>query len=289
MNTITVTTRHRRLLHVFNGIIGILLLLAILVLMRDVLTVAYQKTGKASLPRYTGPGSNAPTFQENEIIMKNNPFGLPPASLTPLSVSQGQPAARSDMTLIGTIAGRQKRGFAIFSDSGGRQEVYRVGDTIPGVGRLQGVESDKVSVKSADRLLEIPLADIVKITEVSPSQRGPRTSEFVRSIGGGTYIVDQRKVQDAIENPNQLMTDARLQPNFRDGRQEGFTLREVKQGGIYQSLGLQNGDVLLRINDYTITNPENALQAFTALRGMDRIQLDVLRDSAKMTLTYQIR
>lgn len=124
---------------------------------------------------------------------------------------------------------------------------------------------------------------------MKPSESSVMTSDFARSAGRGTFLVDQKKVLDALENPNQLMTDARLQPNIANGRQEGFILREVRNGGIYQSLGLQNGDVLLRINDYNISNPENALQAFTALRGMDRVQVDIMRGGQKMTMTYQIR
>ena len=85
------------------------------------------------------------------------------------------------------------------------------------------------------------------------------------------------------------MTDARFVPNFINGRQQGFELREVKPGGIYSSLGLQNGDVLLRINEFTISNPESALQAFTALKGIDRAQLDIIRGGSRMTMTYQIR
>ena len=90
-------------------------------------------------------------------------------------------------------------------------------------------------------------------------------------------------------NPAQMMTDARLRPNNVSGRDEGFILSEVKPGGIYQSLGLQDGDVLLRINDYDISNPERALQAFTALRGLDRVQIDLIRSGARMTMTYQIQ
>jgi general secretion pathway protein C len=78
-------------------------------------------------------------------------------------------------------------------------------------------------------------------------------------------------------------------PNIVDGKQKGFVLSEVKAGGIYQSLGLQNGDILLRINEYTISSPEAALQTFTALKGMDRVQLDIIRNGAKMTMTYQIK
>lgn len=102
-------------------------------------------------------------------------------------------------------------------------------------------------------------------------------------------MVDQRNVQQAISNPNQIMTDARLRPNVINGKQEGFTLSEVKPGGIYQSLGLQDGDVLLRINEYDISNPEKALQAFTALKGLERVQIDLIRAGSKMTMTYQIK
>jgi len=85
------------------------------------------------------------------------------------------------------------------------------------------------------------------------------------------------------------MTDARLLPNTVDGKQQGFSISEIKPNGIYQSLGLQNGDVLLRINDFNISSTESALQAFMALKGMDRVNLDIIRSGNKVTMTYLIR
>ncbi|MFN3396727.1 MAG: hypothetical protein ACK4Z9_08060, partial [Thermodesulfovibrionales bacterium] len=128
----------------------------------------------------------------------------------------------------------------------------------------------------------------VEISKLGSTKEQGATS-LVRSSGNNTFIVNQEGILHALENPSQLMTDARLQPNYVNGRQEGFMLREVRNGGIYQSLGLQNGDVLLRINNYDITNPEIALQAFTALKGMDRVGLDIIRNGTRMTLNYQIR
>lgn len=289
MDTRTRIANYHRLLTGINIFIGVVLIFFVLVLVRDVVKPGYKKIDKVLPARQADQGIKKKNIQEYESILKNNPFGIPAASLVPLSGSKEGAASRSDITLIGTVAGQKRNSFAIFSDSGGRQELYRIGEMIPGVGKLQSVDTDKVSIRGSGRVIDLPLADIVKITDVGPPEGGMRQSSFVRSVGEGTYIVDQKKVQQAIENPNQLMTDARLQPNFTDGKQEGYTLREVRNGGIYQSLGLQNGDVLLRINDYNISNPENALQAFTALRGMDRIQLNILRSGARMTLTYQIK
>jgi len=281
-----------RILTIANLLLVLLLTVFFLILVRDIITTRSAKIEKAPSRRPSGapfPASAKRPLQDYEVILRSGPFGLPSSPLVALSGSQEKGASTTDLTLIGTIAGQGGRNFAIFSDSTGKQEIYKVGETIPGAGKLEKVQSDKVLIRGNVKPLEIPIADIVKITEVAPSPGIAKPSEFARNVGAGAYIVDQKKVQQAIESPNQLMTDARLQPNFVNGKQEGFTLREVRAGGIYQSLGMQNGDVLLRINDYNISNPESALQAFTALRGMDRIQLDILRNGSKTTLTYQIR
>jgi general secretion pathway protein C len=167
------------------------------------------------------------------------------------------------------------------------QEVFKVGEPVLGFGTLSDVKTDRVRISGGEETLELLLADVAEEKASSASPGNSRM--FARKIGKGMYIVDQRKVQQAIENPTQMMTDARLRPHIRNGREEGCLLSEVKTGGIYHSLGLRNGDVLLRINEYDISNPEIALQAFTALRGMDRIQIDLLRAGSKMTMTYQIK
>jgi general secretion pathway protein C len=224
--------------------------------------------------------------------MKNNPFGPPAGQLKLLSASAQSSTRAADIRLVGTISGGPRYNYAFFSAAGDKQEVLREGQSLPGMGTLKRVEKDKAMLQRDDGPIEVPLAEIMT-ADGGPQQRTPEPKvagrDFVRPLGKGQFIVDQKTVLNALEKPNQLMTDARLQPNIIDGRQEGFVLREVRSGGIYHSLGLMNGDVLLRINNYNISNPDNALQAFTALRGMDRVDLDIVRSGSKMTLTYQIQ
>jgi type II secretion system protein C len=280
--------RHPKLLTLFNVLLSLSLLVLALLFARDVLTYSYRK-----VERLQSPAPAAHRMKRGLMdyvgILANNPFGFPAGQLKPLSVSGGGPVSRSDILLIGTVSGAPADSYAIFTDKSGKQEVFRIGEAVYNVGKLKRIYRDTVLISEGGRNIEIPMAELLTVREASPTGGNVSPSAFARSIGSGTFIVDQKKVLFALENPNQLMTDARLQPNFIDGKQEGFILREVKQGGIYQNLGLQNGDVLLRINDYNISNPDNALQAFTALRGMDRVQVDILRGGAKMTLTYQIR
>jgi general secretion pathway protein C len=54
-------------------------------------------------------------------------------------------------------------------------------------------------------------------------------------------------------------------------------------------VGLKNGDVLMKINDFPIDSPEKAIQSFMTLKGQNRIKLDLIRDSAPTSLSYDIR
>jgi type II secretion system protein C len=279
-----------------NILLSLFLVFALIFLMRSVISGYFEK--KVSVERGTSPSANAINAQrtmqliEYAPLMKNNPFGFPGGEIKPLSASVNTGAVQqTDLVLIGTVSGPRELSYAVFKDSSGLQDVFRVGEPVYGMGKLYRVRKDSVLVKNGEKISEIPIEDIVKIKEVrtQTSGAGLRPSLFAQRIGRSTYVVDQARLQQMISNPGQIMTDARLRPNVSDGRENGYTLSEVKPGGIYQSLGLQEGDVLLRINEYDISNPEKALQAFSALKGLDRVQIDLMRSGARMTMTYQIK
>lgn len=281
-----------RLLNIFNAFLVVLLIVSCLFLARDIISVKTKKKETAVYSPRAAAKAPKKTFQDYAPVVRNNPFGAPGGELKLLSApsggSQGS-AVLSGLTLVGTISGSSKHSYAIFKDKSNKQELFRTGDSVYGTGMLDRVEKDRVFIKSSSGVTEVPIADFIEIVDSGRTPGSAGGSSFAKNIGEGTYVVDQRKVLQALEKPQQMMTDARLLPNNVDGRQQGFSLSEVKSGGIYHSLGLQNGDVLLRINEYNISNPEAALQAFTALRGMDRVQLDIIRNGAPMTMTYQIK
>jgi general secretion pathway protein C len=289
MYTSDLLFRYPKLPYVINLLLSLVLLFFLLVFARDILSGISKKGEKAPTPSRAPVHTVKRGLQEYAGILKNNPFGFAGGQLKELSVAKEGSVSQSDITLIGTISGSFTNSYAIFMDKSGKQELVKVGEPVFGMGKLKRVESDRAYISERGREVKIPMAELLTIKEVNPSPGGSVTSDLARSMGKGMFLVDQKKILHALENPNQLMTDARLQPNLVNGKQEGYILREVRNGGIYQSLGLQNGDALLRINEYNISNPENALQAFTALRGMDRVQVDIIRDGTKMTLTYQIR
>lgn len=285
--------KKKNALFVVNTVLAIVLTVAVLSLVRDVVSVVFAPKTKAVVTASKARGMARHSLLDYSGILKNNPFGFPAGELTPLSAARkGSAASQTDVTLVGTISGRREFSYAVFADKTGKQQIIRAGEDVYGLGRLEEVKKNRVVLSSHGRKTEIPLADIVSVKEIKTSYPplAPRSGESLgRRTGPSTYVVDQQRVLQAINKPDQLLTDARFIPHIVAGRQEGFTLREVRPGGIYAGLGLRNGDVLLRINQYNISNPEAALQAFNALKGMDKAELNIIRKGQKMTLTYQIR
>ncbi len=283
---------HSRSLAILNATMGALLLIAILFFLRDIIISVDKKGVKPSYsPHVETQRQERRSFQAYDIILRNNPFGFPAGQLKSLASAVDKTLLPSDFELIATISGSPAYSYAIFAAKGGKQEMFKIGESVFGAGVLAKVESHKVFIRQNNQLAEISMADMFMITAPSagPPPDGPGSSQFIETIGKGVFVIDQKAFQQLLDNPNHIMTDAWLTPHIVGNKQEGFVLKKVKKNGLHDSLGLKNGDILLRINNYNIANPENALRAFTALRGMDRVQFDIIRDGEKTTITYQIR
>ncbi|MBF0537332.1 MAG: hypothetical protein HQL03_03660 [Nitrospirae bacterium] len=274
------------------------LILTSLYVVRDIISFRLRDMGAKRPPAMDKPLQQTKSLMDYSSVVTNNPFGVKSEGFSPLTdTKKAVDVVMTKLRLIGAIAGNRGTGYAVIEDERGAQEVFKTGDTVFKTAILEKVFSDSVILKDGTR---IKLADIpTGLTPtapqtapvVSPNQPNPgaASDSFIRPTATNSYVLSARKLQEAIDNPKALMTEARLQPRFNNGKQEGFLLQEVKQGGIYEQLGLKNGDVLLSVNKYDITNPETGLQAFTALRGVSDLQLDILREGTKTTLNYQVR
>ncbi len=284
VNTLTLLRRAQIL-----AVAGVVL--SLLFVVRSILDYdSRSRAGTDAREDVTGPSGGAPArgLDDYSVVLRRNPFGFEAGTLDRLG--REAPGSMGELTLMGTVAGVDGWGYAVLATDGGRQEVFRTGQQVYGMGRLSSVMTDRVRIGGADVSLIDPKTAFKRYGEGVrlPLRRAPE-APFIRRTSEGAYVVDRRKIEETIQNPQQLMTDARLQPMFNDGRQEGFVLKEVRVGGLYHRLGLRNNDVLLGINQYNITDPEAALQAFNALRGADRIVLRILRNGKRKTLVYQIK
>jgi len=289
MELINIKYHSVKVITAVNFALGLLILIALGFFFRNILMMVHKKDIKPlSASTVETRKLEKKPIQYYDSIFQHNPFGIPAGSLKSSSSSADQ-TALSDMKLIGTIAGNGEKSYAIFIGKDGKQSLFKTGDSVFGAGELKSIGKYFVYIENKGKLTKISMIDMVAPGELDALKGTGGTSGAIRSLGKKDYIIDQKAVQFSVDNPTQIMTDAKLIPNMVNNKQEGFILREVKKNGIYDSLGMQNGDVLLRVNNFNISSAETALQAFTALKGMDKVQLDIIRDNTRMTLNYQIR
>ena len=111
----------------------------------------------------------------------------------------------------------------------------------------------------------------------------------VRSTGPRRWEIRRAVLQKLMANPTLLRGSARVTPHLEGGRPAGFRIHRMPGGGIYQGLGLQNGDVIRTVNGHPITTPDKALEAYTRLRKASRVVLGVTRNGRTLRHEYVVR
>jgi general secretion pathway protein C len=287
-------------------IINILLGIAIIALLAGIATERLSAgLGKTFLPKgasTAGAPSSAPPRTEDlsfyAPILTNGLFGkaatgqLTPITNAAASVQAAPVTAPTELMLLGTVVGSFRETFALVRHTAKQEErVFRLGDMVFDAGRLAEVGKERAFIVINNKKVEL----LTPMTPPATPQAGHAAAgtapavTAVASIGAGSYVIDQRALNAALDNPAQAMSDARLLPSQKDGKVEGFRASEVKPSGVFSMIGIKNGDVLLRLNDFPMDSPDKALQSFIALKGQSRLKLDIIRDGQPQTFNYDIR
>ncbi len=288
------------------SIINILLGIAIIALLAGITAERLAtRLGKEFLPKgaaTSGVPASAPSRTEElsffAPILTNGLFGkAAQGPLTPITTAvagtQAAPTtAPSELMLLGTAVGSFRETFALVRHTTKQEErVFRLGDMVFDAGRLTEVSKEKAFIVINNKKVELltPMTPPATSPAGQPTAGTVQSGIAVASTGAGNYVIDQRALNSALDNPAQAMSDARLLPSQKDGKVEGFRASEVKPNGLFSMIGIKNGDVLLRLNDFPMDSPDKALQSFIALKGQNRLKLDLVRDGQPQTFNYDIR
>jgi general secretion pathway protein C len=230
-------------------------------------------------------------------ILEKGLFGkATQGKLTPITQEAAAKAApdtsQKDLLLLGTAVGSFRETFALILKVSSKEErVFRLGDQVFDLGPLVLVKKEVAEILAGKNRIKIltPMAAVNAEKAPAPSTPAGAPAGLVSQVGVGSYVVDQRALNAALDNIGQAMTDARLLPSVKDGKVEGFKVSEVKPAGIFGMVGIKNGDIIQRINDFPVDSPEKAIQSFVSLKGQSRIRLNLIRDGQPTTFNYDIR
>jgi general secretion pathway protein C len=111
----------------------------------------------------------------------------------------------------------------------------------------------------------------------------------IRATSENEYEVPRGEIDKTLANLNEVAMQARIVPAFKDGQAQGFKLFSIRPDSIYSKIGVQNGDVIRRINGFDLNSPEKALEVYSKLKEASRIEIEIERNGAPIRKTYNVR
>lgn len=110
----------------------------------------------------------------------------------------------------------------------------------------------------------------------------------IREISPTEHAIKQQAVDLLFEHENIMTRAARIVPEQTAGKITGLRLFAIRTDNVLGKLGFENGDRLERIQGKSLTTPEQALEAYAALRGAKTIEVEVNRRGATKKLTVRV-
>jgi general secretion pathway protein C len=101
--------------------------------------------------------------------------------------------------------------------------------------------------------------------------------------------MNRTHIQQQLGDLPALLSHARVVPNYTNGKVDGFVISEIDHGSLYQQAGLQNGDVILRINGRRVNSTGQAMSMYQALQNATAIDLELMRVGQVKQVHYNIR
>lgn len=216
------------------------------------------------------------------------------------------------LTVIATMTigeGKDERSSAtIDSGKGKGVDVYAVNDQektfAPGVflvqvkpKRIEFINSGRLEYaelldESGESIFQQPgdlaPAESTTASNANVESGGLPTGEQVKQVDGNKFIVNQAEIDAALSNLDQLYTQIRAVPNFKDGKVQGMKILSIKPGSVFAKLGLRRGDVLDKINGQQI-DIKQGFKLFSELKEQTNFSLDLLRQGQSESYEYEIR
>ena len=204
------------------------------------------------------------------IIEKKNIFSLS----SPFKPITSLPAIKKEVNLElkGTVVGKKEFSFAVIEEKKShRQDLYRIGDTIDEM-EIVAIKKNEVILKSNEGIVSLTLSEPTLSHASSPEIR----------------VVTRKEIEEAKRNINQIFSQIRISPFFKDGKMKGFKVNYIVPGSIVEKMGIRKGDIIKKVNGEMIDSPSKIFELYHKFSDSNRIVVMVERNGRNESLVYQM-
>ncbi|MBD1574346.1 type II secretion system protein GspC [Vibrio sp. S17_S38] len=194
-------------------------------------------------------------------------------SVTSEPVIKDAPQTRLNLTLVGAVASNNpKLSLAVIANQG-KQSTYGLGETIDGTRvTLKSVLADRAIIdnQGRDETLMLEGIDYSKLNQNSV----PKTADPPKSSSA-----DLVKIREEIsQDPQKIFQYIRLSQVMDEGKLKGYRVRPGQQRELFDSVGLQDGDIATVLNGRDLTDPSQITALWKDALSAQQWNLTVERD-----------
>ena len=231
----------------------------------------------------------ARTWAERQVILTRNLFNA--STLAPPKPKQPAPAedeklaaTRLPLRLLGTAAADDpEASWAAVEDLEERtHRIVRPGDAVKGKARVVRIERRRIVLDNGGRREELALEEDPK-AKAGPrraARRGARAARRaavrraapnaaaaarLRKLAENRFAVSREQMDEAMRNPANLFSQARILPKYEEGRMVGVQLNAIKPDSLFARIGIESGDTIVELNGIRIDSPEQSAELLREL------------------------
>ncbi len=197
--------------------------------------------------------NHMPTLTNGQLFGHYNPEAAPVVSKP---VVHDAPQTRLNLSLVGAVASsNDKLSLAVIANKG-QQATYGIGETIEGTQvSLKVVFADRVIIDNGGRDETLMLQGIDY--DKNPAPVVSRTEPTRTAMNNpAPQIEDMEAIRDEItSDPQKIFQYIRLSQVMENGQLKGYRVRPGKQRELFDSVGLQDGDIATSLNGQDLTDP----------------------------------
>jgi len=192
------------------------------------------------------------------------------------------------MQLLGTIVAGKHSAAIIRINTGAKQRMFALHDTLQPHVTLEQVEAQSITVNHNGTLETIYLKKDAAAHHAMPTHT-PTPSTATPPSYQARQTIHRSYLNRNLHNFPKLLSQARVVPHFNQGKPDGFVINNIAPNSLYQHIGLRDGDIILKVNGQAITSAQQGMQMYQALQNASSIDLELRRNGATLPIHYQIQ
>ncbi len=206
------------------------------------------------------------------------------ADKEPVAIDQPieAPETRLQLELTGLFASSDPdKSLAIISQKNGKDEAYRIGDSLPGNATLHEIYADRVILRRLGKLETLRLKEPAEKIEIGRTSTATTTDNRDDTSHTSPML---RDMQEMYKNdPQQLFQQLRITPVTEDGKITGYRFSHNNRE-FMKEIGLTTEDIITAVNGIPVTDSGKLFAMMKDADQLGELNLTILRDGQTQDL-----